>query len=358
VRRRAFGLPHSIDVQMAIRSDNGTALSLRPDLVVPAPCLVWPRKGRELRNHHFDSTVWNDFQFRRDDIVIGSYAKSGTSWVQQIVAQLVFDGADGVNVSEISPWLDFRYPAKTVKLAALEAQKHRRIIKTHLPVDALVYAPSAKYLYVCRDGRDVVWSLHNHHSNANELWYHILNDTPNRVGPPMGRPTTNVREYFLEWLNRDGYPFWPFWQNVRSWWNIRNCPNLLLLHFADLKEDLPGEIRRIGAFLGLFPSDDRLVAIAEHCTFEYMKRHAEKNAPLAGQLWNGGARTFIHKGINGRWHDILTLDDTRHYERLGSEQLGRTCFNWLTEGSKAHAVSLDSAIRGMVVSASMALAGR
>lgn len=52
----------------------------------------WPTKTRELHNHHFDSTVWNDINFRDDDIVIGTYAKTGTTWMQQIVAQLLFDG--------------------------------------------------------------------------------------------------------------------------------------------------------------------------------------------------------------------------------------------------------------------------
>jgi hypothetical protein len=33
----------------------------------------WPRKTHELHNHHFDSTVWNDFKFRDDDIVITPY---------------------------------------------------------------------------------------------------------------------------------------------------------------------------------------------------------------------------------------------------------------------------------------------
>ena len=50
----------------------------------------WPKKTRELHNHHFDSTIWNDFRFRDDDIVISTYAKSGTTWMQQIIAQLLF----------------------------------------------------------------------------------------------------------------------------------------------------------------------------------------------------------------------------------------------------------------------------
>ena len=48
----------------------------------------------------------------------------------------------------------------------VEAQTHRRFLKTHLPVDALVFSEKAKYIYIGRDGRDVVWSLYNHHANA------------------------------------------------------------------------------------------------------------------------------------------------------------------------------------------------
>jgi aryl sulfotransferase len=124
----------------------------------------WPRKTREMMNHHFDSTVWNDFAFRDDDIVIATYAKSGTTWVQQIVGQLIFHGDPAVDVAEISPWLDLRVPPKAVKLPAVEVQAHRRFLKTHLPVDALVFSPNAKYVFVARDGRDVVWSMWNHHA--------------------------------------------------------------------------------------------------------------------------------------------------------------------------------------------------
>ena len=54
--------------------------------------MALPEKTHELHSHHFDSTIWNDLQFRDDDIVISTYAKSGTTWMQQIVAQMMFGG--------------------------------------------------------------------------------------------------------------------------------------------------------------------------------------------------------------------------------------------------------------------------
>jgi aryl sulfotransferase len=302
-----------------------------PELMV-ADRIAWPRKTRELRGQLLDSTVWNDFRFRPDDVVIATYAKAGTTWTQQIVGQLIFGGREDIEVATLSPWLDLRVPPKEVKLAALEAQRHRRFIKTHLPVDALVFSPDARYIYVGRDGRDVVWSYYNHHANATEDWYRLFNETPGRVGPPLARPPASVRQYFLEWLEGDGYPFWSFWDNVASWWAIRHLPNVLFLHFADLKRDLSGQMQRVAAFLDIGLDDEAFAAAVRHCSFDYMKAHAEKSAPHRGLLYKGGAQTFIHKGTNGRWRDVLSAADCRRYEAMAKERLGCPCARWLAEG--------------------------
>lgn len=301
--------------------------------------IAWPRKTREIHNNHMDSTIWNELAFRDDDIVIGTYAKSGTTWTQQIVAQLIFDGAPDVEVAEMSPWLDLRVPPKAVKLPQVEAQAHRRFLKTHLPVDALVYSPRAKYLYIGRDGRDVMWSMWNHFANANDLLYQALNDTPGLVGPRIGRPPADIRQYFLEWLQFDGYPFWSFWENIRSWWAIRHLPNLMLLHFSDLKADLPGQIRRIAAFLDIPIDEARFPTIVEQCGFAWMKANATKTVPLGGALWDGGAQTFVHQGVNGRWRDILTAEDCARYEARALAELGPDCARWLATGAMPAAMA-------------------
>ena len=291
-----------------------------------------PIKTRELHNHHFDSTIWNGFVFRDDDIIIATYAKSGTTWLQQIVSQLIFAGEEGLPVAQMSPWLDLRVPPREVKLPAVIAQTHRRFLKTHLPVDALVFSPEAKYIYIGRDGRDVVWSMYNHHAMANDLWYEALNDTPGLVGPPIGRPPESVRQYFLDWMAKDGEPFWPFWDNVRSWWAIRDLPNVHMAHFADLKADMPGEIRKIAAFIDVPIDEAKWDDILLHRSFDYMKAHATPSVPAGGVFWDGGAETFIHKGTNGRWRDVLTSADNEAYEKRAVAELGAECADWLMTG--------------------------
>lgn len=289
-------------------------------------------KTRELHNHHFDSTIWNEFLYRDDDIVISTYAKSGTTWMQQIVSQLLFQGEEGLEVAQMSPWMDLRIPPKEVKLTAVEEQTHRRFIKTHLPLDAMVFSEKAKYIYIGRDGRDVLWSLYNHHSNANEAWYDALNNTPGRVGPPIEPPCTSVTDYFDQWLEKDGYPFWSLWENVRTWWTIRNFPNVHMVNFVNLKADMPGEIRRIAAFLDISIDESKWEQIQLHCSFDYMKANAAKSVPLGGAFWEGGAETFIHKGTNGRWREVLSAEQIDRYEKRALTELGPECSHWLATG--------------------------
>jgi aryl sulfotransferase len=294
--------------------------------------IAWPEKTREMQSNHFDSTVWNEYQFRDDDIIIGTYAKSGTTWMQQIVSQLIFDGEEGLNVAEMSPWIDLRVPPTDIKLAAVEAQTHRRFVKTHLPVDALVFSPKVKYIYIVRDGRDTLWSMYNHHASGNEKFYETLNDTPGLVGPPFPRCEMPILDYFRHWLENDGGFWWSFWENIRSWWDIRHLPNVMLVHFANLKEDMPGEMRTIAEFLEIPVNESNWDTIVEHCTFDYMKEHADLVAPLGGVTFEGGGKTFINKGTNGRWKDTLTEEDVANYERTAIQQLGEECAHWVATG--------------------------
>lgn len=119
---------------------------------------------------------------------------------------------------------------------------------------------------------------------------------------------------------------------MRSWWEIRHLPNVLFVHFTDLKAAPETEIRRIANFLEIDPSEATWPAILEHCSFEYMQAHAAQSVPLGGAFWEGGAKTFLNKGTNGRWQSELTPELSRAYEARAEAELGEACARWLAAG--------------------------
>lgn len=292
------------------------------------------RKPRELINFMMDSTRWNGFDFRDGDVVIGTWAKAGTTWTQQIVTQLIFNGAEGVAAGDVAPWVDMRIMPFDEMLAALEAQTHRRALKTHLPADALPLSPKAKYLYIGRDGRDVYWSWHNHLVRMLPPLYDAFNDPPGLPYQPVVRPDGDIRRAFNGWVAGEGYSAETFFAHVQSWWDVRDEPNVQLVHFARLKADMAGEIRRIAEFLDIEVDDAVWPTILEHCSFDYMKKNADSLSEVAKGFFEGGLSNFIHKGTNGRWRDVLGPEDSERYERLASERLTPDCAHWLATGER------------------------
>jgi aryl sulfotransferase len=296
-----------------------------------AAAVTWPVKTRDMLTHHIDSTAWDNFAFRDGDIIIATYAKSGTTWMQQIVSQIIFQGAEGLNVHQMSPWIDFRLLLPEVR-DRVDAQTHRRFVKTHLSVDALVFSPQAKYLYIGRDGRDTAWSYHHHHLHSKDeilAWLNSgLPDGFRKLEPAPADP----REFYKTWIERDGYPFWSYWDNIRSWWAVRDLPNVHLVHFNEMKNDLEGTIRKVASFLDADIDETAMPEIIAHCGFDYMKAHAETVAPRGGAAWEGGASTFINKGTNGRWRDSLSASEIAAYEIRAVQELGPECARWLAGG--------------------------
>ena len=53
-----------------------------------------PQVVRIYQNHILDSTRWNRYKPRPMDIIIATSYKSGTTWTQEIVRQLIFQGQE------------------------------------------------------------------------------------------------------------------------------------------------------------------------------------------------------------------------------------------------------------------------
>jgi aryl sulfotransferase len=290
-----------------------------------------------------DSNRWDYFDKRPGDILIGTSYKAGTTWTQAIVAHLLFpDGDMPGPVPQMSPWLDMRTVPLEVVLSSLSEQTHRRFLKTHLPLDATPYHEDMKYIYVARDARDVFMSLWNHYTKMVEDLFIIMNGLAGRVGDEFPRATDDIHEFWRDWMTRgwfegetDGWPYWSHLYNVQSWWEFRHLPNLLLVHYSDMIEDLDREVRRIADFLEIPLTDAQFASVVHATTFSEMKKQGENYAPGGGEHWKGGAATFLHKGTNGRWRDVLSDEELELYDAACERTLDPVCRRWMEEGGPA-----------------------
>jgi aryl sulfotransferase len=297
--------------------------------------IAWPKKTREHQWAVWDSARLNDFPFRDDDIMISTWSKSGTTLTQQIVAQLIFKGDPDVLGQAVSPWIEFRLMPKDEVFAIAAAQTHRRVLKTHSPLDAMPFHPEMKYIYIGRDARDVVWSMYHHHSIFTTGAYEGFNNAPGRVGPPLEPANCDVRTYYHSFLDKDQIPGFPikagFWHHVQGWWDIRHLPNVHLVHFANLKADLEGEARKIADFLDIEIEDSLWPQIVSNCGIDHMRELASRFV-LLEQVFEGGGRNFIHKGTNGRWKDMLTPEEIAKCDNVAARNLTPDCAHWVKTG--------------------------
>jgi aryl sulfotransferase len=293
----------------------------------------WPTKTHEIRTAVFDSTRWNTFEFRQGDVVVVTWGKSGTTWAQQVVSQLLMGGRESLVTPEKS-WVDICIVPLEEMLSHLESEAGPRCLKTHLPVDALVFSPLARYIFIGRDVRDTVWSAYNHQASFTPQALEIFNDAPGRMGPPVTHPPCDIREYYLRFLNdghAPGFPLAPFWELVQGWWDVRHLPNVLLVHFNNLLTDMEREMRRIAAFLAIDANEAAWPAIVAHCTFEYMRDAALKR-DVFPVFFENGARSFFYRGTNGRWRDVLSAEEARRCDAVADARLDIGCAHWLRTG--------------------------
>ena len=295
--------------------------------------------SRIVKNEAMDSSRWSAYKPRSGDIIIGTAPKVGTHWTLQIVSLLVFQSPEPRDLG-FAPWLDAQFLAPLDEvLKKIESQAHRRILFSHLPFDAMPIYDEVQYIHVARDGRDACMSLLNHVSNMTTGHFNRIaenrrdGDTIERA---MRESPREPREFFLHWIeagtSRDIDRADWFFEIERSYWSERHRPNLLLVHFNDLKANLSDEMRHISAFLDIPVNEAIWPKLVEAATFDSMKQNGAQILAKLEHLFRGGHETFLHQGTNERWRDVLTEADLALYEKHAHSALSLGLFNWLRNG--------------------------
>ena len=195
------------------------------------------------------------FRPRASDVILAPYAKSGTTWLQQIVHCLRTGGdMDFDDISRVVPWIETSTDLGIDLDAPQKAEP--RAFKSHLSGD-LVPA-GGRYIVSLRDPKDALVSLFR----FKEGWFF-------QIGA-FSIEEFARREYFERGRRRD------YWHHLRSWWERCSEENVLLLAFEDMKEDLPEAVRRVADFIGIPVSSKLLDTVLHHASLEFMLEHKDR----------------------------------------------------------------------------------
>jgi aryl sulfotransferase len=102
---------------------------------------------------------------------------------------------------------------------------------------------------------------------------------------------------------------------------------VLFVHYNDMQADLDAQMRRVAAFLGIDVDEARWPELVERCTFASMRERSSEISDFDA-YFVGGAETFLYKGSNGRWIDVLTADERAAFDRRSRELLPPDAITW------------------------------
>ncbi|XP_042902650.1 sulfotransferase ssu-1-like [Parasteatoda tepidariorum] len=240
-----------------------------------------------------------------DDVFIVTYPKCGTTWTQNILYLAKNNGQPlemGQNINHYVPHLED--DGKDV----VEKLPRPRIIKTHLPFHLIPKNKQAKYIYIARNPKDCCVSFFHHTKGFKR--YNFEDGT--------------FDEYFELFLSGK-VDSGDYFDNLLSWYEHRNDPNVLFLLYEDMKTDIHSCIRKMGNFLGgsfQQATEDSVIldSIVQHSNFDTMK-----NTPA---MWASErpkhVSPFIRKGKVGDWRNHFSDEQSKRLDQKFDQKLSGT----------------------------------
>jgi aryl sulfotransferase len=282
-----------------------------------------------------DSTRWEGFALRDGDIVISTRTKHGTTWMQMICLLLVHRDPDlPAPLAELSPWLDWRVEDRAEVVARLDGQRHRRVIKTHTPLDGVPIDHRATYIVVARHPLDAAVSLRHQGDNLDRQRMVELSGASPPATISAGARDGSVDDWLGRWIADEADPLTQLdsldgvFHHLGDAWARRHDPNVVLVHFQDLVDDLPGEMERLASLLDTEVSTDELPALVEAARFDQMQRRATRFVPdRLGVLKEPGA--FFRTGRSGEGLAVVREDDLATYTTRSAQLAPPDLLEWL-----------------------------
>nr|XP_020648465.1 sulfotransferase family cytosolic 1B member 1-like [Pogona vitticeps] len=239
-----------------------------------------------------------NFQARPDDLLIATYPKAGTTWMQEVV-DLILNGGDVEKARRAPtyvriPFLEICSPPPLPSgVSQLQNAPSPRVIKTHLPfhlVPKSFWEKKCKVIYVGRNAKDNLVSY---------FFFDQMNLTQPDPGP--------WEEYIKKFM--EGQVAWGSWyDHVRHYWDEKQNHRILYVFYEDMKEDLTREIHRLMDFLEVDLPEDVVQKIVCNTSFQVMKENPMTNYKLIpSTIFDQSKSSFMRKGEVGDWKNYFTV---------------------------------------------------
>lgn len=269
-----------------------------------------------------------------EDVIIATYPKCGTTWMQNIALYIFRKGKELENHGDffaMCPFID------ALGSQGMEGMPRPGAFKTHLPYHHVPYSPEAKYIYILRNPKDCCTSMYYH--------------TKMNVG--LGYWEAKFDDFF-ELFMAGEVEYNDYFDHLASWYPHINDTNVFFTTYEAMKEETKSVVLKLAEFLGedyieAIRADKNVLSnILQFSSFEYMKRHISElyDSKLVPQeaLEDPGMLEgirhmvkygrsldppdmeerlqFVRKGVVGDWKNHLSEEQSG---RLSEKFLERTC---------------------------------
>ncbi|KAL2086654.1 hypothetical protein ACEWY4_017713 [Coilia grayii] len=233
---------------------------------------------------------------RPDDVMLVAYPKCGFNWMVAVLRKIMAASTGKTDVPDMPPLIEFFSP-DTQKFMA--QQPSPRFLGTHFHPDKMPASfkeKKTKMLVVWRNPKDTLVS-----------YFHFMNKNP-------VLPNVEWDKFFSDFMS--GEVGWgSYFDHAEAWDKLMDDPNVKIVTYEDLKQDLCGGIREISQFFGFPLTEEQVQKIYSETTFSAMK---------TGSSHGKMGDVFFRKGEVGDWKNHFSEAQSQQMDEEFSKRLAGT----------------------------------